>query len=94
MRLKELNKPVFKDAKLNFKDEKGEISDTFKLLKRSKCIIIRTCMECPNFRGGVSPKPGCSITNQIIENINEFPEFCPYSEFGECFPDMMEDVSK
>lgn len=94
MRLVELHKNILKDTKPNLKDEKDELLDTFEELKRSKCVIIRTCKECPNFRGNVSPKPGCSITNQFIENVNEFPEFCPYSELGEWFPEMLEDISK
>ncbi len=88
MRLNELDKDVLKDSEPNFKDQKDELVDT---LRHSKCVIIRTCKECPNFRGGIAPKPGCSITNQIIEDFNEFPDFCPYSELGEWFPEMLED---
>jgi sulfur relay (sulfurtransferase) complex TusBCD TusD component (DsrE family) len=94
MRINELNKAVLKDTNPSFKDENGELFDAFEELKKSKCVIIRTCKECPNFRGSITPKPGCSITNQIIDNINEFPEFCPYSELGEWFPDILEDSLK
>jgi len=94
MRLNELSKTVLKDAKSSIKDKNSELFDAFEELKKSKCVIIRTCKECPNFRGSITPLPGCSITNQIIENVNEFPEFCPYSELGEWLPDILENSSK